>query len=337
MRKFAHRVHRPCLRLALLLLALAVIWGCQPKTESGPPGLPLKLSLGLAPFPYSGLVAIAAEKGFFKESGLDLAIKDYAFGFATLEALSRGEIQMAMGNEFSFAQMIDYDPSLRLVASVALVNTNEIVAQKDRNIHKPADLKGKRIGFCPNTSSEYYLRTFLLVNKITSSEVTMVNLPASGMAEAIVNGDVDAISAWDTIVYDSKKRLPGNAISWPAQNNRDWQWILVAKDITTQTPEPLKRFLRALLKAEDFVLTNNEEAKNIIARRWGFEPDFIQQVWDKTRLRVTLNQSLITSLESFSKWSREKENQRGEGPNFLKYVYTGALDQVNPKAVTIFK
>jgi len=323
--------------MALVLIALAVIWGCQPKTESMPPGPPLKLSLGLAPFPYSGLVAIAAEKGFFKESGLDLAIKDYAFGFAALEAVSKSEIQMAMGNEFSFVSMINDDPSLRLVASVASVNTNEIVARKDRNIHKPAGLKGKRIGFYPNTSSEYYLLSFLLVNKISSSEVTMVNLPAAGMVEAIVNGDVDALSAWDTVVYDSKKRLQENAVSWPAQNNRDWQWVLVVKESTTQSPEPLKRFLRALLKAEDFVLTNNEAAKNIIARRWGFEPDFVRQVWDKTRLSVTLNQSLITSLESFSKWSRAKENQRGEGPNFLKYVYTGALDQADPKAVTIFK
>ena len=127
-----------------------------------------------------------------------------------------------------------------------------------------------------------------------------------------MNGDVDAMSGWDTLVYDAKKRLQDNAVSWPAQNNRDWQWILVVKDSTTQSPEPLKRFLRALLKAEDFVLTHNEEAKNIIARRWGFEPDFMQQVWDKTRLSVTLNQSLITSLESFSKWSRAKEGKGGK-------------------------
>lgn len=336
MRDFEHLTRRPCLRTGLVLFFIAIL-GCQPTTESVPQGPPLKLSLGLAPFPYSGLVAIAAEKGFFKESGLDLTIKDYSFGFATLEGLSRGEIQMAMGNEFSFATMVNDDPSLRIIASVALVKTNEIVARRDRKIHEPADLKGKRIGFCPNTSSEYYLLAFLLVNKIPLSEVTMVNVPASGLVEAIVNGEVDALSGWDTVVYDSKKRLQKNAVSWPAQNNRDWQWILVVKDSTTQSPEPLKRFLRALLKAEDFVLTNKDEAKNIVARRWGFEPDFIQQVWDKTSLRVTLNQSLITSLENFSKWSRAKEGKEGEDPNFLKYIYIDALAQIDPKAVTIFK
>ena len=113
---------------------------------------------------------------------------------------------MAMGNEFSFAQMINNDPSLRLVASVALVNTNEIVARRNRNIHQPADLKGKRIGFCPNTSSEYFLLAFLLVTKIPLSEVILVNITAAGLVEAIVNGDVDALSGWDTIVYDSKNK-----------------------------------------------------------------------------------------------------------------------------------
>ena len=85
MRKFKHLARRPCLRMGLALVVLTALWGCQPPDpESVPPGPPPRLSLGLAPFPLSGLVAIVAEKGFFQESGLDLSIKDYSFGFATL-------------------------------------------------------------------------------------------------------------------------------------------------------------------------------------------------------------------------------------------------------------
>jgi ABC-type nitrate/sulfonate/bicarbonate transport system substrate-binding protein len=322
--------------LVMILVVVLATGGCQLGTESVQ-GPPLKLSLGLAPFPYSGLVAIADEKGFFRESGLDLSIKDYSFGFATLEALSKGEIQVAMGNEFSFAMKINDDPSLRLVASVALVNTNEIVARRDRNIHEPSDLKGKRIGVCPNTSSEYYFLAFLLLNKIPLSEVTMVSVPAADMVDALVKGEIDALSGWDTVVYDAKKHLAENGVSWPAQNNRDWHWVLAIKDSMIQSPEPVKRFLRALIKAEDFVLANKDEAKSILIRRWGFEPDFIDLIWDKTTLNVTLTQSLIVSLESFSKWCRVKEGRQGAAPNFLRYVYTDALAEISPKAVTIFK
>ena len=45
----------------------------------------------------------------------------------------------------------------------------------------------------------------------------MVNVPAPDLVEAIVNGDVDALSGWDTVVYDAKKRMAENAASWPAR------------------------------------------------------------------------------------------------------------------------
>ena len=239
-------------------------------------GPPLKISLALAPFPYSGLIAIAEEKGFFKESGLEVSIKEYSYGFDALSALSRGEAQMAMTNEIVFAMKINDDPSLRAVASIGLANTNEIVARKDRNIREPSDLKGKRIGFIPNTSSEYYLVTFLLANAIPSSRVTAVNILPAKIVEALVSGEVDAMSGWDTDVYDAKKRLGQNAVSWPSQNNQDWNWLLLTRESLTQSPEPIKRFLRALLKAESFLLGHQDEAKNIITRRWRFDPEFIR-------------------------------------------------------------
>ena len=42
----------------------------------------------------------------------------------------------------------------------------------------------------------------------------------------------------------------------------------------------------------------------------------MQQIWDKTRLSVTLNQSLIPSLESFSQWSRAKAGKAGDRSEF---------------------
>ena len=105
----------------------------------------------------------------------------------------------------------------------------------------------------------------------------------------------------------------------------------------TQSPEPISRFLRALVKAEDFLLEHEEEAKDIIMRKWGFDQELIRQVWDKTRLKVTLSQSLLFSLESFAKWWMVKEGKHGDPPNFLNYIYTGALDEIDRKAVTIFR
>ena len=63
----------------------------------------------------------------------------------------------------------------------------------------------------------------------------------------------------------------------------------------------------------------------------------MREVWNKTRLNVSLNQSLITSLENFARWRMNKEGKGGDPPNFLNFIYTGALDEIDPKAVTIFR
>jgi NitT/TauT family transport system substrate-binding protein len=323
--------------LALFFVAVLAAWGCESREERAPHGPPLEISLALARFPYSGLIAIAEEKGFFKQSGLTLSTKEYAYGFETLEAVSRGDAQLAMCNELLFAVKINDHPSLRVVASIGLANTNEIVARKDRHIHEPSELKGKRIGFCPNTSSEYYLDTFLLAHIIASSEVTTVAIPPARAIEAIVGGEVDAMSMWDTDVYHTKARMGENAVSWKSQNNQDWHWILVTRADLLQAPESTKRFLKALVKAENFLLTHEEEAKNIITQNWGFDPEFVRQIWDRTRLQVSLDQSLIVSLENFAKWNMRRDGKAGDLPDFLNYIYVDALDEIDRRAVTIFR
>lgn len=328
---------RRCFWLALLLLFVTATSGCQPNGERGSQKSPLKISLAIAINPYSGLIAIAEAKGYFKDCGLEVSEREYPSGLAAVEALIRGEADIATGADFVMATKIFDDPSLRVVASIASSGGSEIVARKDRNVHTPSDLKGKKIGFSRGTTSEYYLDAFLLANMIPHREVNSVNIPAAKMTDAIVNGDVDAISSWEVYVYSVKKRLGENAISWPAQNYLDYYWLLIAKDELTRSAEPIKRFLQALVMAESFLLAHSSEAKGILAAKWNFDPEFINQVWEKTRLNVTLNQSMITSLENFARWKISRGGKLKEVPNYLKYTYTGAMDEVDPRAVTLFR
>ncbi len=328
---------RGCSWLILLLSFVMVASGCQPERKPESQRSSLKVSLALAIAQYSGLIAIADAKGFFEECGIEVSAKEYPSGLAAVEALIRGEAQMATGADFVMATKIFDDPSLRVVASIGSAGGSKIVARKDRNIHKPSDLKGKKVGFSRGTTSEYYLDAFLMANTIPFREVNSVNIPVTGIVDAIVRGEVDAISAWDLYAYSAEKRLGGKAVSWPAQNYLDYYWLLIAKEELTRSPEPVKRFLRALLKAEDFLLANNNEAKNILSRRWNFDPEFISETWEKTRLNVTLNQSMITSLENLARWKMSKEGKLGEMPNYLKHIYTGAMDEVEPRAVTLFR
>ena len=242
--------HKTIALCAVLLFVTFAAWGCQSREEREAQSPSLEMSVAITAAVYSGLITIADDKGFFRESGLKVSIKEYASGLAAVEAMCRGEVQMATAADLAFALKIRDDPSLRVVASIGLANTNEVVARRDSNIHEPYDLKGKRIGVTPNTISEYYLYTFLLAHGITLSEVTVVNIAPTGMVDAIAGGEVDAISIWDIYVYQASKRLGDNAISWPAQNSQDYHWLLITRESLIRSPEPLKRFLKALVNAE---------------------------------------------------------------------------------------
>jgi ABC-type nitrate/sulfonate/bicarbonate transport system substrate-binding protein len=181
-------------RLALALVVVLAAVGCRPGgKQEGRSGL-LQITLAVQPAPYSGLIAVADEKGFFKKAGLEVALKRYPSGLESLRAMMRGEAQIATVADMAFASTMEEDPSLRAIGTSS---GSEIVARKDRNIREPAELKGKRIGYTPGNSSAYFLHTFLLNNLILEKELTMVAVPPAGQVAAIMNGEVDAVAALD--------------------------------------------------------------------------------------------------------------------------------------------
>ena len=58
--------------MALLLAVVLAAAGCQQKAEREIQTAPLKLTLAAQPAPYSALIAVADEKGFFKQAGVEV-------------------------------------------------------------------------------------------------------------------------------------------------------------------------------------------------------------------------------------------------------------------------
>jgi NitT/TauT family transport system substrate-binding protein len=321
-----------------VLLALLSIAGaaCQPGTEREPKA-PLKLSLAFQPAIYSGLIAIAQERGYFRECGLEVAFQQFSAGTSALESLCRGESQLSTITDIAVAPRIIEGQPIRVVASIGVVVGTYIVGRKDRNIHEISDLRGKKIGFIPHASSEYFLDSFLLRNNISQSEITYVPLQAEQQVEALGNGEVDAISAFEPYAFNAAESLGENAVSWESDNLLGYQWLLVASEELTQSPEALDRFLKALIKAEKFRNENQDESRNIIMRVFGVSPKLMELSWDRTRAGVSLNQSVINSIQNFVLWRMQKDGVTGEPPMVTNFIYTGALDRIDPKRVTIFR
>src|SRR3990172_11180576 len=86
-------------------------------------------------------------------------------------------------------------------AIVATISTEAgahgIVVRKDGGIAVPADLNGKRIGATLGTSSHFFLDAVLVERKLPAREVHIMDFKPEQMAEALLAGEVDAVSTWE--------------------------------------------------------------------------------------------------------------------------------------------
>ncbi|MBS1214661.1 MAG: ABC-type transporter, periplasmic subunit family 3 [Proteobacteria bacterium] len=247
-----------------------------------------------------------------------------------------------MTSEFTFARTNRKEgrENLRIIASVATVSAQELLARRDHGISEPADLKGKRIGIPLDSVLEYTLDRFLVLHGIAPGAITKVSCSYDRCAEEILRGEVDATVLFDLPLDDVKKRLGADAQSWSTNITQPHYWPLVAKKQTLEgKPEVARRLIRALLEAQAFASANPDRAEAILTAGWNFSPEFLRRSRETTKLEISLDQSMIEAMEDEVAWLAEKHptGEKQVLPNFLRLIDLDALDAVRPKAITILR
>lgn len=325
----------------MIVLALAVgsyFWLTQqrPRKYTGPPKT---ITLAAYRGGEGTLAYIAEEQGYFAENALDVTIKDYEAGKLAADALLSGEADISTSADFVLVSNSFDNDDLRVLGTVSTTDTIELVARKDHGIEKISDLKGKKIAVTRKSVGEFFLGTFLTFNGLSIQDIEIVDLKPSAMVQAISNGEIDAGLTWNLYTYDMKSRIGASAISWPAQSGQEFYFLLIAKERWIEdNPGVAERFLDALLKAEQYMKVNNDEAKKFVVRIFNYESSYLDSVWPNYDFVVVLPQALLIVFEDQARWRiSNKLTDKTEVPNYLDYIYSDALEALKPEAVTIIR
>ncbi len=334
--KITNRLYMSVGSLIVLVIIGMSVGGCQeqPKKYTGPVE---KISVGATTQELSTLIWIAEAKGYFEENGLDATVKAYDTGIETKDALLAGEVDVADTVDFVITGLGFEETDIKVLASINTAIIDYIIARRDRGISSLSDLKGKKIGIKRGSSAEYYLGRTLIFNNLSLQDVELIALHPPEMADAIVQGKVDATITWHPHNYYIKNSLGDNAIIWSAQGGQDVYWVIFSKaEFVQKYPEKIKRLLNALIQAEEFVKHNNLEAKEIIARRVNLDLSYIESVWLDFHFIVDLPQNIVIAMEDQARWKMENNlTDKTDVPNYLDYIYFDALEDVKPEAVGI--
>lgn len=165
----------------LLLGLVLLVTACAPnekengshKTKEG--NLP-KITIGAMAAPDSAPLYVAADKGYFKDEGLDVKLHLFKDPNKRDAAASAGQINASVVDFTSFTSyMRNNKKDWKLITQ--LTGRFGIAVPKNSKIKTIKDLKGKKIANMSRQVTDYYMYKTLKANGVNPNSVDEINVP----------------------------------------------------------------------------------------------------------------------------------------------------------------
>ena len=327
-------------KMLFVLGCMLTLSGCEkPPVTAGTSGstpVRQKITIALVNQPQSTLILVAMKKGYFSDEGLDVQVLPQVNGKLALQSMVEGKADFATVAETPVMFSILRGERFFVIANIESSTENDaILARVDAGITTPSHLKGKRIGFIPGTTLDFFLDSFLTAQGLTRQEVTPVPLKSVEMLDALLAKKVDAVAAWNYPLTQIKRRLGTQAVTfYDRQIYTEHFNIAAMQDFVRQSPQTVTALLRGLVRAEAFVISYSDEAKSMVSETIKVDEDLVKEVWDVMSYQVRLDQSLVITLEDETRWAmKNKLTDETVMPNYLSYIYVDGLKSVKPGSV----
>lgn len=211
---------------------------------------------------------VEEDKGFFKAKGIEMAIIPGAGGADAIRNLLSSQADVAFTDPASFFTAIDKGEKLRAIYDIYPQNIFNLVSLKSRNITKPSDLKGKRIGvYSLASGTRQNLQILLHQAGLTEADVTIV---VTGLLNflPLMQGQVDATAATDTGLLVGKQKGLGDVNVMEVKNyvNISSDFFVVREETYQQKKDVLKRFLQAYQDSAEWMMRSPQEAAKLAVK-----------------------------------------------------------------------
>jgi len=209
------------------------------------------------------------DKGFFKAKGIDFSFVPGKGGGSAIVNMLSGQADIAFTDPSSLFLALDKGEKLIAIYNIYPQNVFNVVSPKDRNITKPSDLKGKRVGvYSLNSGTRQNLQVLLAQVGLSEADI---NVEVTGLLNfaPVIQGQVDATAATDTGLYVGKLRGLGdvNVIEVRDHLNLPSDFFVVTEEMYNTKKDLLRRFLSAYRDSAAWMIANPEEAAKIAMTR----------------------------------------------------------------------
>jgi NitT/TauT family transport system substrate-binding protein len=223
------------------------------------------LRVGILTWPGYGPGYIAKEKGFFGDLPVEfLILDDFS---ARQAAFTSGQTQLTISTFDAFA----YESAKGVDGKIVMVldesfGADAIVAKLA--IKAPSDLRGKKVAFTKGSTSHFFLMVYLQNHGMSLKDIQTVEVDDPSRAgEAFAAGSVDVAVTWEPHVSQIVKTGKGHVLESTRQRpGLIVDVMVVAPKAMTERQPDIQRFVKAWLRAVDFIEEHPQESYAIMSK-----------------------------------------------------------------------
>jgi NitT/TauT family transport system substrate-binding protein len=244
-------------------------------------------------------LAVAFEKGFFKDAGINVEeVGPFDAGPALMDHLAANEIDMGY---VGISPVILSAARKTEVTIVAGVNLEGSALITEKSITNVSDLKSKKIAVPASGSIQHILMGMLLSQNNMSSkdiEVLAGTIKVDHMLESLKSGSIDGYFVWEPFVASSVISGAGTVLVdskdiWP---NHPCCVIVTRNDFLKNNDKVVNAVVKAHLRAIDFIAENPTEAKIIAQEYTGLAPDVIDIAFKRIKYVASVDNDSIEKI-----------------------------------------
>ena len=234
---------------------------------------------------------------------------------------AKGTSDLATNSETQALRFSVTHPGLRCILTVA-EGVYRIVARRSSGIAKLADLRGKRIGTQPKTSSEYYLDDTLRTVGMTTADVKVVPYvagtarPLAMMTDHLLRGELDAVTIWEPEMQRAYEGLGADAIEFHDPAAYREQFSLFTTEEKLRDPairRDIVAFVRAVIQASQHIQRQSAEAQALVARAGRFDEKLVARAWRHHTFPATLLPKLLDIMVKEEVWVAKETGRAPRG------------------------
>lgn len=231
---------------------------------------------------------VAKEKGFYKEAGLNVNIKEFNFNLDLKKVLETKEADFVVAKT-SF--IIDKIAGKKIVALAAIYQHSPmmLLVRKDSNIKEARDLINKNIMITGDAKNTAAILAMLTSQKI---DLTDINIqPHSFNLDDLISGKTDAMASY---ISNEPIRLKEKNIPYKIIHPKDYGFdfyngmLFTSQQMVEEDPDTVKAFHDATIKGWKYAFSNIKQSAQIILEKYNTQNKTLENLIKEGTVLKTL-------------------------------------------------